>query len=142
MASDPSQVRDLALEHPELLAELQQAWDDSAWANQIFPLDEGTGYRFLLRPPWTERYSEPVVFRPGTPSIDRWRSQRLILWRDVTITASVTLAEGDRGVLVAHGDQGGGYSLYIDDTGELVAAHNGYGLEREVRGPVVPPGET
>jgi len=41
---------------------------------------------------------------------------------------------------VAHGDQGGGYSLYLDDTGELVAAHNGYGLEREVRGPVVAPG--
>ena len=141
MASDPSQIHDLALEHPELLAELQQAWDDSAWANQIFPLDEGTGYRYLMRPPWTERYSEPVVFQPGTPSIDRWRSQRLILWRDVTITASVTLVPGDRGVLVAHGDQGGGYSLYLDDTGELVAAHNGYGLEREVRGPVVPPGE-
>jgi arylsulfatase len=44
-------------------------------------------------------------------------------------------------VLVAHGDQGGGYSMYLDDTGELVAAHNGYGLEREVRGPVVPAGD-
>ena len=31
--------------------------------------------------------------------------------------------------------------MYVDDTGELVAAHNGYGLEREVRGPVVPPGD-
>ena len=56
------------------------------------------------------------------------------------ITARVDLAEGDAGVLVAHGDQGGGYSLYVDTTGELVAAHNGYGLEREVRGPVVEPG--
>ena len=28
----------------------------------------------------------------------------------------------------------------FDDTGELVAAHNGYGLEGEVRGPVVGPG--
>ncbi len=141
MAADPSQVRDLADEHPELLDELRRAWDEGAWANQIFPLDEGTGYRFLLRPPWTERYDGPVVIRPGTPQLDRWRSQRLILWRDVTITASVTLAEGDAGVLVAHGDQGGGYSLYVDDTGELVAAHNGYGLEREVRGPVVAPGD-
>jgi arylsulfatase len=141
MATDPSQVHDLAETHPELLEELRAAWDEAAWANQIFPLDEGTGYRFLLRPPWTERYDQPVVLRPGTPSLDRWRSQRLILWRDVTITASVTLAQGDQGVLVAHGDQGGGYSLYVDDTGELVAAHNGYGLEREVRGPVVAPGD-
>jgi arylsulfatase len=141
MAADPSQVRDLAAERPELLEELRAAWDDAAWEQQIFPLDEGTGYRFLLRPPWTERYDRPVVLYPGLPQLDRWRSQRLILWRDVTITASVTLSAGDAGVLVAHGDQGGGYSLYIDDSGELVAAHNGYGLEREVRGPVVPPGD-
>ena len=140
MAADPSQTRDLAETHPELLAELREAWDAGAWANQIFPLDEGTGYRFLLRPPWTERYDRPVILRPGTPQLDRWRSQRLILWRDVTITASVTVAPGDQGVLVAHGDQGGGYSMYLDDTGELVAAHNGYGIEREVRGPVVDPG--
>jgi arylsulfatase len=141
MAADPAQVHDLAEEHPELLEELRRAWDDGAWANQIFPLDEGTGYRFLLRPPWTERYDRPVVLRPGMPQLDRWRSQRLILWRDVSVTARVSLAAGDAGVLVAHGDQGGGYSMYLDDTGELVAAHNGYGIEREVRGPVVPPGD-
>ena len=134
----PTQVHDLAEEHPELAGRAAcRRGTTAAWDNQIFPLDEGTGYRFLLRPPWTERYDRPVVLRPGTPQLDRWRSQRLILWRDVTITASVTLAAGDAGVLVAHGDQGGGYSLYVDDTGELVAAHNGYGIEREVRGPVV-----
>ena len=141
MSTDPSQVRDLAADEPERLAELIEAWDVAAWDNQIFPLDEGTGYRYLLRPPWTERYDRPVVFGPQTPSLDRWRSQRLILWRDVTITASVTLAEGDCGVLVAHGDQGGGYALYVDDNSELVAVHNGYGVEREVRGPVVEPGD-
>lgn len=141
MAADPSQLHDLSEQHPELLDELRAAWDEGAWAEQIYPLDEGTGYRFLLRPPWTERYDQPVVIRPGTPQLDRWRSQRLILWRDVTITASVTMRDGDQGVLVAHGDQGGGYSLYVDDTGELVAAHNGYGVMGEVRGPVVGPGE-
>jgi arylsulfatase len=103
-------------------------------------MDEGTGYRYLLRPSWTEVFDRPVVLRPGTPTLDRWRSQRLILWRDVDVEVDVTVGEGDAGVLVAHGDQGGGYSLYIDDAGELVAAHNGYGLERTVRGPVVEPG--
>ncbi len=105
------------------------------------PSTRAPGYRYLLRPPWTERYDRPVVIPGGTPTLDRWRSQRLILWRDVDITAAVTLAEGDAGVLVAHGDQGGGYALYIDDTGELVAVHNGYGLERELRGPVVGAGD-
>ena len=140
MAVDPTQLHDLASVEPDRLAALQAEWERSAWENQIFPLDEGTGYRFLLRPPWVDVYDEPVVLRPGTPTLDRWRSQRLILWRDVTITAAVTLVEGDCGMLVAHGDQGGGYALYVDDSGELVAVHNGYGVEREVRGPVVGPG--
>ena len=126
---------------PQRLTEMIGAWEESAWDNQVFPLDEGTGYRFLLRPPWTSGFDGPVVLRPGTPTFDRWRSQRLILWRDVRITARVTLADGDAGILVAHGDQGGGYSLYVDDTGELVAAHNGYGMEGRCAGPVVAPGD-
>ena len=140
MAADPTQVHDLAALEPARLDELKAAWDEAAWQSQILPLDEGTGYRYLLRPPWTEAFDQPVVLRPDTPSLDRWRSQRLILWRDVTITATVDLAEGDAGMLVAHGDQGGGYAMYLDTTGELVAVHNGYGLEQEVRGPVVAPG--
>jgi arylsulfatase len=140
MARDPSQVHDLADAHPELLEELCQAWERAAWEDQVFPLDEGTGLRFLVRPPWTEVYERPVTLFPGDTTLERWRAQRLIMWRDCDITATVELSPGDRGVLVAHGDQGGGYVLYLDDTGELVAAHNGYGLEREVRGPVVPPG--
>lgn len=138
--ADPTQLHDLGDAEPERRAELVDAWEAAAWENQIFPLDEGTGYRYLLRPPWVERFDAPVVLHPGTPTLDRWRSQRLILWRDVDIAAEVTLGEGDRGILFAHGDQGGGYSLYVDDTGELVAAHNGYGVEGEVRGPVVAPG--
>lgn len=141
MAEDPSQVKDLAEANPDLLTELKDLWDSTAWDNQVFPLDEGTGYRFLVRPPWTEVYSEPVDLYPGEVTMDRWRSQRLILWRDVDVTASVTISEGDTGIIFAHGDQGGGYSMYIDDTGELVAAHNGFGLEGEVRGPVVSPGD-
>ena len=140
-AADPAQLHDLAAQRPELLAELTAAWDEAAWKNQIFPLDEGTGYRYLLRPPWTQRYDEAVVLYPKTPSLDRWRSQRLILWRDVSISASVTVRTGDAGMLVSHGDQGGGYCMYLDVTGELVAVHNGYGLERELRGPVIEPGE-
>jgi arylsulfatase len=139
--ADPTQVHDLAGAHPEVLAELRERWEQSAWDNQVFPLDEGTGYRFLIRPPWNEVFEEPVVLLPGETTLDRWRSQRLILWRDFEVTASVRLGTGDQGILVAHGDQGGGYALYVDDTGELVAAHNGYGLEGEVRGPVVPAGD-
>ena len=51
---------------------------------------------------------------------------QLISSRSFTVDIDVDLADGDDGVLVAHGDQGGGYSLAIDD-GRLIHAHNGYG---------------
>ena len=37
----PNAVHDLADEHPERVAELVDAWEEAAWANQVFPLDEG-----------------------------------------------------------------------------------------------------
>lgn len=137
MASDPTQVRDLAGQYPEVVESLVEAWEQAAWDNQVFPLDEGTGLRFLLRPPETARFDQPVTIHRGAPALDRWRSQRLILWRDFEAVADVDVSEGDRGVLFAHGDQSGGYALYLDTTGELLAVHNGYGLERELRGPRV-----
>ena len=48
---------------------------------------------------------------------------------------------GDQGVLFAHGDQGGGYALYVDDEihgSELVYVHNGYGSTTELRSPPLP----
>jgi len=46
---------------------------------------------------------------------------------------------GDRGTLVAHGDQGGGYALYVVDD-RLHLAWNGYGTMTEVDGGVLTPG--
>lgn len=142
---DPTELNDLAEKFPELHQELIDAWEQGAWDNQVFPLDEGTGYRYLLRPPWVEVYDEPVTLFRDMGTLDRWRSQRLILWRDVDITAHVEISDRDgqldSGVLFAHGDQGGGYNLVIDTNGELLATHNGYGLVTEIRGPKVAPGE-
>lgn len=149
--TDPTELNDLAAEMPELHQELIDAWERGAWDNQIFPLEDGTGYRYLLRPPWVEVFDQPVTLFRDMGTLDRWRSQRLILWRDVDITAHVTVGESehsgsaeharDCGVLVAHGDQGGGYNLMIDENGELLATHNGYGVMTEIRGPKIEPGE-
>jgi arylsulfatase len=42
------------------------------------------------------------------------------------------LVDGDEGVLLAHGDQGGGYAVYLEG-GEMVYAHNAYGTMHELR---------
>jgi arylsulfatase len=55
MAADPTQTRDLAAERPEVLADLAARWEEAAWANQVYPLDEGTAVKYLIglpvRPP-------------------------------------------------------------------------------------------
>ena len=121
LRSDPTETTDLATEHPEKVRELAQAWEQAAQDNQVFPLDEGSGVKFLVRPGSSEVFSEPVTILPGTPTLERWRSQQLVANRSFRVT--VLLASAGEGTLVAHGDQGGGYSLYIE-ADQLVFAHN------------------
>jgi arylsulfatase len=126
LRNDPTETRDLAGERPELVAELAAAWDAAARANDVYPLDEGSGVKFLQRPPRVEVLGEPVTLFPGTPTLERWRSQQLVANRSFTVTVRLgSVDEGGlgEGVLVAHGDQGGGYSLAVS-AGELVFHHN------------------
>jgi arylsulfatase len=139
LADDPSESRDLAAAHPEKLAELVEAFDDAAWANQVYPLDEGNFVKMVQKPPSDDDVVAEVRLRPGTPTLERWRSLQLIYARDFVVTVDLDYAAGDEGMLVAHGDQGGGYALYIED-GRLHFAFNAYGDMTEVDGGPVPPG--
>lgn len=139
LTTDPTQLHDLAEAEPERLAELQAAWEDAAWANQVFPLDEGTGLKYLLRPPSEEAFEDPVTIVRGTPQLERYRSYKLIQMRSFTAAISLELADGDEGVLLAHGDQGGGYAVYLEGD-ELVYVHNAYGTMHHLRVPRPPAG--
>ncbi|MDW3220208.1 MAG: arylsulfatase [Acidimicrobiales bacterium] len=124
--TDPTETNDLAAAQPERVAELADAWDAAAWDNQVFPLDDGTGLLQLLRRPDDARFHEPVRILPGTPTLERYRSQRLIAFRSFAVDVELDHGPDDAGVLVAHGDQGGGYSLFVED-GTLTFAYNHYG---------------
>lgn len=133
LTTDPTETHDLAASHPERVAELAAAWEAAAWANQVYPLDEGSGTKFLQRPARSDVYGEPVTLYPGTPTLERWRAQQLVANRSFTVT--VRLRSLGEGVLVAHGDQGGGYSLAVAE-GSLVFHHNdGRGQVRSLSGP-------
>ena len=116
---------------PDVVAELAAAWERAAWTNRVFPLDDH-GPASALRRPGDARLADPVTLLPFGGTVERWRSAQLVQHRDVAITASFRLAAGDAGVLVAHGDQGGGYLLVIDtdDRGEPIAwfGVNAYGV--------------
>jgi len=132
LTADRTETTDLAGEHPELVTELAAGWEQAARDNQVYPLDEGSRLRYVIRPDYELPYEAPVRLASGTHTLERYRSQLLIQWRSFDVDVEVDHGTGDRGVLVAHGDQGGGYGLYVVDTpddpaGELVFVHNGYG---------------
>jgi len=135
--TDPTETHDLAAEEPAKLVELQEAWEKAAWKNQVFPLDEGANLVHLVRPPWEEDLEEVQTFYPGTPTVERYRASKLINFRSFEVRVELDYQEGDQGILVAHGDQGGGYALYVEE-GRLFHVHNGYGTMTEVDcGPMV-----
>ena len=132
LRSDPTELRDLAAERPELVAELAAGWEEAARSNQVYPLDEGSRLRYVVRPPYEEPFQAPVRLLRRTHTLERYRSQLLIQWRAFTVDVELAFRRGDVGALVAHGDQGGGYALYVDPGDELVFVHNGYGTVVEV----------
>jgi arylsulfatase len=132
LRNDPTELHDLAAEMPEKVAELAAAWEEAAWKYQIFPLDEGTGLRFVQRPPTEEVFTRPVTLHRDTPSLERYRSYLMVFQRSFRVDARIDHHEGADGMLVAHGDQGGGYALCVED-GRLTYIHNGFGVMTEVR---------
>ncbi|MFD7733048.1 arylsulfatase [Kitasatospora phosalacinea] len=139
LRTDPTEIHDLAAEHPEIVKELAQAWEDAAWRNGVFPLADASG-GFVLRNPEEEALRRPVTLLAGTPELERYRSSRLVAFRSFTAEAVLDHhGAGDQGVLLSHGDQGGGYSLYVED-GRLHLAYNQYGELFEADAGELPPG--
>ena len=60
--------------------------------------------------------------------------------RDFEIIASITMRADDRGVLVSHGDQGGGYLIYVNDNRPVFLFNDGRGAITEVTGDRLAPG--
>ena len=141
LTEDPTELRDLAESEPERVAELAAAWEQAAWRNQVYPLDEGSALKFVVRPPWDEVFERPVTLFPGTNTLERWRSLQLIMLRAFTITVRMSHGADDAGILVAHGDQGGGYVVWVDEAGCHVGHNNGRGRFDVIDGGPVAAGE-
>ncbi|MGW6917808.1 arylsulfatase [Kitasatospora sp. NPDC054939] len=139
LRADPTEIHDVSAEHPDLVKELAAAWEAAAWRNGVFPLTDASG-ALALRGPHDAELRRPLTLLSGTPELERYRSSRLISFRSFDITVDLAAhAAGDAGVLVSHGDQGGGYSLYVED-GRLRFAYNQYGELFEADGGPLAPG--
>jgi arylsulfatase A-like enzyme len=119
LTSDFSETDDRAESESGRLAELQRRWWDEARANDVLPLDDRFGERFAEN---AERFHGPrtnFTFWSGMGHLPSDVAPDLRS-RSYTITAHVDVApDGAQGVLIAHGDATGGYSLFVRD-GHLV----------------------
>ncbi|MBN1319526.1 MAG: arylsulfatase [Thermoleophilia bacterium] len=114
LEADPTEIDDLAGERPGLVEELKEAWEAAAQKNQVYPLNEGSGLAEALTDPAEERLNREVTLYPGTPTLERYRSNCLIHNRSFTVEMLFHF-HGDAGIIVAHGGQGGGYAVYVED---------------------------
>ena len=127
----PDRAAGPGAEHPEQVAELAAGWEEAApGRTRSIPLDEGSQPEVRPAPGRSLVYGEPVTIRPGTPTLERWRSQLINMRALHDRPPRSTCADGDRGWLVAHGDQGGGYGALRRRRRRLWSLHNdGHGRD-------------
>ncbi len=119
LAEDFNEVHNLAEVEPERLQQLQSLWWQQAETNQVLPLDDRFAPRFAENAERHRGGRTHYTFWPGMGHLPsdvapdlRSRSYRISVDLEV-------LSDRDSGVLIAHGDATGGYSLYMDN-GHLV----------------------
>jgi len=153
VAEDLSESRDLALERPDLVAELIELWWAQARRNQVLPLDNRVLWTLVHPKPDRRQPRDECEYFQGGAQVPesvavnvRNRSHELVV--DVTIPDPSRAAGTDTadpalddtalddtaatdGVLLAMGSALGGWSLHIL-AGHIRYVHNLYGKERHV----------
>ena len=125
---DFSESVDVREPHPDKLRELVAAFDDAAWTNLVYPLDNRTMVQKMSDGAAREGGAAPAAraFSPGTQTVHRAVVVPLISDRSYTVRAAFVWGDIDQGVVWAIGEQIGGVVLYVED-GRLRLCYNGYG---------------
>ena len=127
LSVDPSECTDLAEAEPERLAQLIDLWWQEAEIHGVLPLDERRTELFIPRldEHSVHRPDRRYVYRPPMTPIPT-RTAASLTDTVVDITARVTAAAGDEGVLIATGNENSGLSVFVQD-GKLVVDYNAFG---------------
>jgi arylsulfatase len=122
LEDDFSEAHDVAAEHPERLADLQQRWAAEAGRNNVFPMSDDLIARVMAMMPPANAPASRVVYHPESSPIVDAQVARLGLGARVTADVDVP-ADRAAGVLCAVGDWNGGFALYVRD-GRLACAYS------------------
>ncbi len=127
---DPSETKNVAHEHPELLTRLINLWWKEAERNQVLPLDNRVLWALVHPKPDSRPEINKVRYFPGVSQVPEPAAIDL-KFRSHRINARFVIPPGTPpcGVLIAQGSALGGWSMYLLDD-SLRYTHNLYGKTR------------
>jgi arylsulfatase len=125
LPDDFSQANDLAVEHPEKVAELKELFWQEAERYRVLPLLATLSTFFGILPPITDETT--FEFRGDVQNVLSGMIPR-IYNRSYSITADLVIPDGGaEGVIVAEADHLGGFTLYVKD-GKLTHTYSMMGV--------------
>jgi arylsulfatase A-like enzyme len=124
---DSAETVNLAESERAKLIEMIALWYTEAGRYNVLPLDSRGQMRFADERPQIAEDRDTYTYYPGTQMVPENVAAK-VLNRAHTITVKVTIADGDQGVLVCHGSNVGGYTLFVQD-GKLHYVHNYVGAK-------------
>lgn len=125
---DIAECHNVADKHPEILQELVTLWYAEAGKYKVLPIDGSATMRFAQERPQISVNRTRYIYYPHTQSIPEI-SAVIVLNRPHVIAALADIPKGGaQGVLLCHGGNTGGYSLFIKDK-KLHYVHNYLGAE-------------
>ena len=128
VTEDFAECHDVADQYPEVLQELITLWYVEAGKYNVLPIDGSTTARFAVQRPQIAMARTRHVYYPGTQAIPENSAVR-VLNRPHVIAALVDIPDGGaEGVLLCHGGNIGGYTLFVQDK-KLHYVHNYVGAQ-------------
>jgi arylsulfatase len=125
---DPAETNNLAAQHRDRLIHMIALWYSEAGKYNVFPLDSRGTQRFADERPQLSKPRSTFIYYPGTAAVPENVAVK-VLNRPHSITAEVEIPKGGgEGVLLCHGSNSGGYSLFVKDA-KLHYTHNYVGAE-------------
>jgi len=120
---DFAEVLNVADQHPEILQELITLWYVEAGKYNVLPIDGSGPQRFAEPRPQLSPAMTRYTYFPGLQSVPHNAAAR-VLNRAHSITADAQIPPGGaEGVLLADGDNQGGYSFFVKNK-KLHHVHN------------------
>ena len=127
VAEDPAETKNLADQNCPKLIEMIALWYVEAGKYNVFPLDSRGTARFADERPQLTKNRQTYVYYPSTQVVPESVAVK-VLNRAHSFTVDVDIPKGGaEGVLVCHGSNAGGYSLFIKDN-KLHYVHNYVGV--------------